>query len=82
MNAMEARLSGEMLEILKGDVHLRLMEDMLNNPFQSTWTSKAKNVFFQLNLLGPMTRTFKMFSSMANSHTIIDYSIKLANGTA
>jgi len=82
MNAMEARLSGEMLEILKGDVHLRLMEDMLNNPFQSTWTSKAKNVFFQLNLLGPMTRTFKMFSSMANSHTIIDYSIKMANGTA
>lgn len=82
MNAMEARLSGEMLEILKGDVHLRLMEDMLNNPFQSTWTSKAKNAFFQLNLLGPMTRTFKMFSSMANSHTIIDYSIKMANGTA
>ncbi len=82
MNAMEARLAGEMLEILKGDVHLRLMEDMLNNPFQSTWTSKAKNTFFQLNLLGPMTRTFKMFSSMANSHTIIDYSIKMANGTA
>ena len=82
MNAMEARLAGEMLEILKGDVHLRLMEDMLNNPFQSTWTSKVKNAYFQLNLLGPMTRTFKMFSSMANSHTIIDYSIKMANGTA
>lgn len=82
MNAMEARLAGEMLEILKGDVHLRLMEDMLNNPFQNTFVSKAKNVFFQVNLLGPMTRTFKMMSSMAHSHTIIDYSIKLANGNA
>ena len=84
MNAMEGRLCGEMLEILKGDVHLRLQEDMLNNPFQGTLfdTTKVKNIFFQLNLLAPMTRTFKMMSSMANSHTIIDYSIKLANGNA
>jgi hypothetical protein len=78
MNAMEARQAGEMLEILKGDVHLRLMEDMLNNPFQNTFVSKAKNAYFQLNLLGPMTRTFKMMSSMAHSHTIIEYSIKMA----
>ena len=82
MNAMEARMAGEMLEILKGDVYTRLMEDTLNNPFQSTFRSKAKNVFFQLNLLGPMTRTFKTMSSMANSHTIIDYSVKLASGKA
>ena len=81
MNAMEARAAGEMLEILKGDVHLRLMEDMLNNPFQNTFVSKAKNAYFQLNLLGPMTRTFKMMSSMAHSHTIIDYSVKMAKGS-
>ena len=80
MNAMEARQAGEMLEILKGDVHLRLMEDMLNNPFQNTFVSKVKNAYFQLNLLGPMTRTFKMMSSMAHSHTIIDYSVKMAQG--
>mgnify|MGYP003113598102 CR=1 FL=1 len=79
MNAMEARIAGEMLEILKGDVYTRLMEDTLNNPFQSTFRSKAKNTFFQLNLLGPMTRTFKQISSMAHSHTIVDYSIKWAN---
>lgn len=82
MNANEARLAGEMLEILKGDVHMRLMEDSMNNVFNNGIVSKTKNVFFQLNLLGPMTRIMKHMSSMAHSHTIIDYSVKMAQKRA
>ena len=82
MNATEARLAGEMLEILKGDVHLRVMEDSMNNIFNNSFVSKAKNVFFQANLLGPMTRIMKHMSSMAHSHTIIDYSVKLSQRKA
>ena len=82
MNAMEGQLAGEILDTLKGEVMLRLMEDMTNNPFQSNLRSKAKNAFFQLNLLGPATGIFKRLSSMANVHTILEYSIKLSKGEA
>ena len=82
LNAMEGQLAGEILDTLKGEVMLRLMEDMTNNPFQSNLRSKAKNAFFQLNLLGPATGIFKRFSSMANVHTLLDYSVKLSKGTA
>ena len=64
MNANEARLA-EMLEILKGDVHMRLMEDSMNNVFNNGIVSKTKECFFQLNLVGPMTRIMKHISSMA-----------------
>ncbi|BCV06380.1 MAG: hypothetical protein CM15mV132_020 [uncultured marine virus] len=32
MNAREGRLAGENIEILQGDVHMRLIEDLQNNP--------------------------------------------------
>ena len=32
MNAKEGRLAGEILEILQGDVHMRFVEDLQNNP--------------------------------------------------
>ena len=67
LNAMEGQLAGEILDTLKGEVMLRLMEDMTNNPFQSNLRSKAKNAFFQLNLLGPATGIFKRFGSKFNS---------------
>ena len=89
MNASEARLSGQMLEILKGSSHMRQVEDSLNNPFSNNnfdkyYTKnvdKIKNGFYTANLLAPFTRMFKYMDSMARSHTLVDLSLKRANGT-
>tara|TARA_R100000664_G_scaffold807_3_gene2397 strand:- start:1657 stop:5022 length:3366 start_codon:yes stop_codon:yes gene_type:complete len=84
LNAMEGQLGGEMLEILKGDVMLRLVEETMNNPFQGGTYQKVRgrvmNGYFIANLLGPMTGIFKRMSSMANVHTILAASKRLASG--
>ena len=80
LNAMEGQLAGEMLETLKGEVMLRLVEDVHNNPFQNSIRGRVMNTFFQLNLLGPLTGLFKRMSSMASIHTILSASQKLASG--
>ena len=82
MGAKELRIAGEALELLLGSVHLRLVDDLSNNPLRSTIFDKAKNGFYALNGLGPFTRIFKDFDGMMRSHTIIDYSKKWANGSA
>ena len=82
MGAKELRIAGEALETLLGSVHLRLLDDLSNNPLRSNIFDKAKNGFYALNGLGPFTKIFKDFDGMMRSHTIIDYSKKWANGTA
>lgn len=82
MGAKELRMSGEALEILLGSVHLRLLDDLSNNPLRSNIFDKAKNGFYALNGLGPFTKIFKDFDGMMRSHTLIDYSKKWANGSA
>ena len=82
MGAKEGRISGEILENLMGSAHLRLVEDMGNNPLRSSFMDKTKNAFFALNGLGPITRIFKDFDAMARSHTLIDYSVRLTQGKA
>ena len=85
MNAMEAQQAGEGLETILADVHMRIVAEETANPFANSnferLRRKGRHVFFQLNLLGPFTRTFKQFSSMANSHNIIEYSTKWADGS-
>jgi hypothetical protein len=85
MNAMEVQQAGEGLETIMADVHMRIIAEETANPFANSnferLRRKGRHVFFQLNLLGPLTRTFKQFSSMANSHNIIEYSTKWADGS-
>ena len=82
MGAKEARIAGESLEILMGSSHLRLVEDMGNNPLRSNFMDKVRDVFYTLNGLGPITRIFKDFDGMMRSHTLIDYSVRWSQGKA
>ena len=82
MGAREARIAGEALEILMGSSHMRLVEDMGNNPLRSNYMDKTKNAFFLLNGLAPATRILKDFEGMMRSHTLIDYSVRLTEGKA
>ena len=82
MGGKEARIAGEALEILQGSAHLRLVDDINNNPLQSGWMDKAKDAFYMLNGLAPITRIFKDFDGMMRSHTLIDYSVRLTQGKA
>jgi hypothetical protein len=82
MGAKEVRIAGEALEILQGSAHMRLVDDLSNNPLKNTVFDKAKNAFYLLNGLAPITRIFKDFDAMMRSHTLIDYSVRLTKGKA
>ena len=82
MGAKELRMSGEALENLNGTANLRLVDDLNNNPLRSNFMDKAKDAFFTLNGLGPITRILKDFDGMIRSHTLIDYSVRLTQGKA
>ncbi len=80
MNKEEGRLAGEILDILTGSSHLRMTEELANNPFSQgfydKYSAKAKNAFYIANLLAPATRIFKQMDSMARTHTLIDLAVR------
>ena len=82
MGAKELRIAGEALENLNGSAHMRLVDDLNNNPLRTTYMDKAKNAFYMLNGLGPITRIMKDFDGMMRSHTLIDYSVRWTQGKA
>jgi len=82
MTAEEGRIAGEIIDILKGDAHMRFSENMSNNPLNDGLMSKMRTGFFMLNGVAPMTTIFKKMDAMARGHTLIDYSVKVTNGTA
>jgi hypothetical protein len=82
MGAKELRIAGEALEILMGSSHMRLVDDLTNNPLKADIFDKAKNYFYLANGLAPITRIFKDFDGMMRSHTLIDYSVRMTNGNA
>ena len=86
MNAKEGRLAGEILEILQGDVHMRLVEDLQNNPLSQkkydVTMSKVRNVFYALNGLAPATNLMKKLDSTIRTHELIQFSIQDAKGIA
>ena len=82
MGAKELRIAGEALEILHGSAHLRLVDDLNNNPLRTNLMDRSKNVFYLLNGLAPITRLFKDFDGMMRSHSIIDYSVRWTKGQA
>ena len=78
LNVQEGRIAGEIIDILKGDAHLRHVEMMRNNPLNDGVMSKVRSGFFFLNGVAPMTTIFKKMDSMVRAHTLIDYSLKLS----
>ncbi|QDP56230.1 MAG: putative peptidoglycan hydrolase [Prokaryotic dsDNA virus sp.] len=83
MSKKDAQINGEMAEIAMGQAHMRIESgsdrpNMLNPSF---W-DKAQHLFFMGNGLGPITHILKWWDSMARGHTIIDYSLKVKDGTA
>jgi len=82
MGAKDVRLSGEAIDILKGSAFARLVDDMANNVDANEFWNKARNAFYTLNGLGPITQLSKTLDGIARGHTIIDRSIKLTNKKA
>ena len=81
-NAKELRQMGDLFELARGAAHVRFMEGMSRSPFvKSTW-DKVNNAFYNLNGLNLVTMTTKNIEGLARSHTIIERSIKLAEGKA
>lgn len=76
----ETRIAGEAIDILRGSAHLRMMEDLGNNVDASNLLSQARNAFYILNGLAPITTIAKQLAGIIDAHTIIDYSIKLTRG--
>ena len=76
----EVRKAGEAIDLLRQTAHLRLSEGMSNNVETNQLWTKARNAFFILNGLGPMTGIAKQLAGIIDSHTIIDYSIRLTKG--
>ena len=84
--AKEAQLSGEALEIIAGDAHMRLIDDVTNNPisegaYQKN-VGKLKWGFYMANLLAPMTNIMKKMDAVVRGHSLIQMSIRLSQGTA
>ena len=78
----EVRLGGEAIDNLMNSAHLRMVDELNNNPFKSDIFDKMKNPFFLLNGLGPITKIMKDFDAMVRSHTLIDYSVRWSQGKA
>ena len=80
MTVDEVRYAGEAVDILKQSAHMRIQEDISSNFQSSPLLNSARNAFYILNGLAPMTSLAKQLSGIVDAHTIIDYSIKLGQG--
>lgn len=82
MSGQEVRWAGEAVDIVKGSAHVRLVDDMANNVDANEIWNKARNAFYVLNGLAPVTQISKMLDGMARGHTIIERAVKLSKGEA
>ena len=82
LSTKEIRLAGEAIDILKGSAFARMVDDMANNVDATEFWNKARNAFYTLNGLGPITQLSKTLDGIARGHTIIERSIKLSRGEA
>ena len=76
MTVDEVRIAGEAIDILRGSAHMRMVEDLSNNVDANDLLSSARNAFYILNGLAPMTTIAKQLAGIIDAHTIIDYSIR------
>ena len=82
MTVDETRIAGEAIDILKGTAHMRMQEDLSNNIDANELLSSARNAFYILNGLAPLTGLAKQLSGIIDGHVIIDYSIRYKNLTS
>ena len=76
--AKEARLVGEAIELIQGNSHLRLVDDITNDIRSSSKYDKVKNTFYLANGLAPITQIAKTLDSVIRGHSLIDMSRKVA----
>ena len=74
----EAKLVGEAIELIQGNSHFRMVEDITNDVNASTKYDKIKNTFYLANGLAPITHLAKTLDSVIRGHSLIDMSRKLA----
>jgi len=83
-SSLEGKLAGEILEIIQGDAHMRLIDDVTNNPFNEgtydKFMGKLKWGFYQANLLAPLTNIMKKLDAVVRGHSLIQMSVRLAGG--
>jgi hypothetical protein len=80
MTVDQVRYAGEAVDILRQSAHMRIQEDLSANFQASPLLNSARNAFYILNGLAPMTTLAKQLAGIVDAHTIIDYSIKLSKG--
>ena len=80
MTVDEIRIAGEAIDILKGSAHMRMMEDLGNNVDANELLTSARNAFYILNGLAPLTTIAKQLDGIIQSHSIIKDSIALSAG--
>ena len=78
----EAKLVGEAIELIQGNSHFRMVEDITNDVNASTKYDKIKNTFYLANGLAPITHLAKTLDSVIRGHSLIDMSKKLINKKA
>lgn len=79
MSAQETRMAGSALEYTLG--MYRLESQMSNNFVAPKLLNSAQQGFYILNGLTPLTIAYKRLSGLVMGHTIIDSSIRFADGT-
>lgn len=79
MSAQETRMAGSALEYTLG--MYRLESQISNNFVAPKLLNSAQQGFYILNGLTPLTIAYKRLSGLVMGHTIIDSSIRFADGT-
>ena len=82
LGAQEGRITGAIAENIMQTASMRFVDDVTNNPLRTSLWDKAKDTFYLLNGLGPITRILKDFDAMVRVHSLIDYSVRLTKGQA
>ena len=80
MSVDQVRYAGEAIDILKNSAYMRIQEDLGSNFQSNPLLNSARNVFYVLNGLAPITALSKQLAGIVDAHTIIEYSIKLSKG--
>jgi len=78
----ESRLAGAVLDMFDGMIHQRVVEDGVGTGSRATFLDKGMDLFYRLNLLGPVTSYTKALDGLITGHAIIDKANKIARGEA
>jgi hypothetical protein len=81
LSLQETQALGEAIDIIKGSAHIRMTDNMTNNPLQNSAWDTARNVYNVANLLGPMTQIAKEFDGLLRGHMLIKLSKQWVDGS-